>query len=110
MNTTSSTPLTTIADVRAAMKTIYDPEIGINVIDLGLVYDVQIKDAVVSVSLTLMNPGCPLSQVIETGIRTVVCNLPGIKDCIIQLVWHPPWNPSMISEEGRQFLGISLSP
>ena len=91
-------------DVENALQTVIDPEIGLNLLDLGMIYDIRFEERIVHVSLTLTNPGCPLQEVLVEGVRTAVQTLRGVKECVVHLVWDPPWNPSMISEKGRAFL------
>lgn len=89
-----------------ALRTVYDPELGINVVDLGLIYSVRARDGEVLVQMTLTTPGCPLhdsmSQAVEAAIWRAV---PGVRSVEVELVWSPPWNPTMISEAGKAQLG-----
>ena len=90
-------------DVTEAMKDVIDPELGINVIDLGLVYDVSIDDANVAVlDMTLTSAACPLQDVIEDQTRQVLADL--TTDVKINWVWLPPWGPNKISDDGREQL------
>ncbi|MBI4027897.1 MAG: metal-sulfur cluster assembly factor [Verrucomicrobia bacterium] len=90
--------------VRSVLRTVNDPEIGLNLVDLGVVRDIQIADKIVRISLTPTSPICPLYQVLMDGIRTAVLAVTNVQECLVQLVWDPPWDPSMISEEGKAFL------
>ena len=92
--------------VMEALKEVIDPELGINVVDLGLIYEVDIDDANVSVTMTLTTPGCPLHESIGAAVREALDTyIPGIGDVGVNLVWDPPWSPDRITEEGRLALG-----
>ncbi len=102
--------LPTEEDVRTALKSVYDPEIGISIIDLGLVYGVQIDDdsKTVVIDMTLTTPACPLGPVIKTQAHAEITNrFPAVNDVDINLVWTPRWDPRiMASEEAKAELGI----
>ncbi|MBM3710804.1 MAG: metal-sulfur cluster assembly factor [Actinobacteria bacterium] len=90
-------------DVTEAMKDVIDPELGINVIDLGLVYDVSIDDSNVAVlDMTLTSAACPLQDVIEDQTKSVLQDL--VTDVKINWVWMPPWGPDKITNDGREQL------
>ena len=97
--------------VRAALKNVYDPEIGLNVVDLGLVYNVDIDEGgkAVNVDMTLTTPACPAGPMILEGAKKEIGALkdlyPQLEDVQINLVWTPFWNPSMMSEEAKEELG-----
>ena len=98
-------------DVWEALKTCYDPEIPVNIVDLGLVYDVRLLplssgQSRVEVKMTLTAMGCGMGPVIATQARDALLNVAGIEEADVQIVWDPPWNQSMISEAGRKRLGI----
>jgi metal-sulfur cluster biosynthetic enzyme len=94
-------------DVREGLKSVYDPEIGINVVDLGLVYDADISNSGdVLVTMTLTSLGCPLGPVIVQEVQSALSGLPGIGEIDVKLVWSPPWSPEMMSEEAKDELGI----
>lgn len=94
-------------DVREGLKSVYDPEIGINIVDLGLVYDTEIsEEGDVLVTMTLTSLGCPLGPVIVQEVQGALKDLPGIRDIDVKLVWSPPWSPDMMSEEAKDELGI----
>lgn len=89
------------------LKNVYDPEIGINIVDLGLVYDVDVADpGDVLVTMTLTSLGCPLGPVIVQEVTNALADLPGIGAVDVKLVWSPPWSPERMSEEARDELGI----
>lgn len=93
------------------LKTVFDPEIPVNVVDLGLIYDCQITPKEsgqnsVLVKMTLTAPGCGMGPAIAADARQKILAIEGIEDADVELVWDPPWNQSMISEEGRMKLGL----
>jgi metal-sulfur cluster biosynthetic enzyme len=84
---------------------VYDPEIPLNIADLGLVYDLQVSDAgEVSILMTLTSPGCPVGDMLAEEIRDRVMSIPGVKDVHVEFTFDPLWTPERISEEGRQML------
>jgi len=93
------------------LKTCYDPEIPVNIVDLGLVYDMRISDEAeakrVDVKMTLTAPGCGMGGSIAADARVKLLGLPGVNEADVQIVWDPPWNPQMISPEGRERLGMA---
>jgi metal-sulfur cluster biosynthetic enzyme len=94
-------------DVRESLKGVYDPEIGINIVDLGLVYDTDVADnGDVLVTMTLTSLGCPLGPVIVQEVTGALKDLPGIGSVDVKLVWSPPWSPDAMSEEAKDELGI----
>ncbi|HEU5423798.1 MAG TPA: metal-sulfur cluster assembly factor [Nitrolancea sp.] len=94
------------AAVRAALYEVYDPELGINVVDLGLVYGVDITGSNVTVTMTLTTPGCPLHDSLTAAVDEAVrVFVPSVEDVAVNLVWEPAWSPEMITEAGRDELG-----
>jgi metal-sulfur cluster biosynthetic enzyme len=94
-------------DIYEGLKNVYDPEIGVNVVDLGLVYDADIEETGdVLVTMTLTSLGCPLGPVIVQEVNNALRDLPGIGSTDVKLVWSPPWSPDMMSEEAKDELGI----
>ncbi len=99
----SSATITPEDDVLEALKDVVDPELGINVVDLGLVYGVQVDDGnVATIDLTLTSAACPLTDVIEDQTRAALDGL--VADYRINWVWMPPWGPDKITDDGRQML------
>ena len=89
-----------------ALKSVYDPEIPVNVVDLGLVYDVQVNDSDVYVQMTLTFPGCGMGPYIGQQAEWAVQEVDGVEEVQIEMVFDPPWSPELISEEARAQLGI----
>ena len=91
-----------------ALRQVYDPELGVNVIDLGLVYNVDVnEDGHVSIEMTLTTAGCPMHESLAEGVGTALQAIPGITSGEIRLVWEPPWDPSYMTGEGRRLLGLA---
>ena len=89
-----------------SLKTVYDPEIPVNVVDLGLVYDVQVNKGDVYVQMTLTFPGCGMGPFIAQQAEWAIQDLEGVEDVEIELVFDPPWSPDLISEEAKAQLGL----
>ena len=90
-----------------ACATVYDPEIPVNIYELGLVYAVEIaEDGVVRVEMTLTAPGCPSAQELPEEVRQAVLAVPGVKDCEVSTVWDPPWDPSRMTDDARLALNM----
>ncbi len=85
----------------------YDPEIPINLVDMGLIYDVQIADDNVTVVMTLTARGCPAHSFIGEDVRAHLAKIPGIKSASVRVVWEPPWDPSRMTEAAKKRLGLS---
>jgi metal-sulfur cluster biosynthetic enzyme len=92
--------------VREALRNVHDPELGINIVDLGLVYGVDISDNTVHVSYTLTTMGCPIGPLIEAEIRQFVEGIEGVDVVEAEMVLRPPWSPEMMSEEAKAALGF----
>lgn len=89
------------------LKEVIDPELNINIVDLGLIYDVDIKESGdVDVTMTLTSPGCPLSVVFEEWVPAAVKKIEGVKEVHINLVWEPAWDPDKMSDDTKEMLGI----
>lgn len=97
----------TAEEILEALKPICDPEIGISVVDLGLIYDIQVDGPNVKIQMTLTSPICPWGPELIDQIKQTVENLPFVQKVEIELVWSPPWDPrTMASEEAKMLLGI----
>jgi metal-sulfur cluster biosynthetic enzyme len=89
-----------------ALRQVIDPEIGCNIVDLGLVYSVAFNAGKVHVTMTLTTPGCPMHESISWGVKNALKNIEGIDEVDVDIVWDPPWNPSMMTETGRAESGV----
>jgi metal-sulfur cluster biosynthetic enzyme len=90
-----------------ALRNVYDPELGLNVVDLGLVYEIDIsEDGQVSVTYSLTTMGCPIGPLIEDQMKQWLMQVPGVKDFTAELVFRPPWSPELMSDEAKAALGI----
>ncbi|MBI4372347.1 MAG: DUF59 domain-containing protein [Candidatus Omnitrophica bacterium] len=98
--------MATQEEVIQAIKQVYDPEIPVNVYDLGLIYQVEVAQENVKVKMSLTSQGCPSARQIPEMVRTRISALPNVKDVDVQVVWEPQWNPSMISPEGKKILHL----
>jgi len=95
-------------DVVAVLKKCYDPEIPINIFDLGLVYDIDIGDERIAVKMTLTAPGCPASAYLSSDVKRKIEALPGVKEAEVQIVWDPPWTPEMMSDLAKKQFGMGI--
>lgn len=96
-------------DVIKALKQVYDPEIPVNIYDLGLIYELVInKEHDVAIKMTFTAPNCPMADEVMAEVKTSVEDVPGIKSCNIELVFEPVWDKSMLSEEARLDLGLDI--
>jgi FeS assembly SUF system protein len=94
-------------DVVEALKSIYDPEIPVNIYELGLIYNVEVRDdRSVAVRLTLTSPMCPVAGSLPPEVEAKVAQVAGVTASIVDLVWDPPWNPGMMSEAAKLELGM----
>lgn len=90
-----------------ALRTVYDPEIPVNIYELGLVYAVEIGDeGRVHIRMTLTAPGCPVADILPEEVRQKALAVAGVRQADVELVWDPPWNPGMMSEAARLTLGF----
>lgn len=92
--------------VTEALKEVYDPELHYNIVDLGLVYEVDIKDGDVHVLMTLTTPACPVGPMIMEQVREMVGIMPGVKDVDVEITFDPMWSPDLMSDEARAGLGL----
>jgi len=89
------------------LKSVYDPEIPVDIYELGLIYDVDIsKDGDATITMTLTTPHCPVAESLPNEVELRVLSVPGIRDAVVNLVWDPPWDPSKMSDEARLELGM----
>ncbi|MBU3067901.1 metal-sulfur cluster assembly factor [Nocardia sp. NEAU-G5] len=100
----SAEELSLLEDLEEAMRDVVDPELGINVVDLGLVYDMRVEDDIAVLDMTLTSAACPLTDVIEDQSRNALVRSGLVEDLKINWVWMPPWGPDKITEDGREQL------
>ena len=98
----------TEGQVFEALKDCYDPEIPVNLVDLGLIYDVKIIDDWVGVKMTLTTPGCGMSGMISQNVRNRVLKVPGVKEADVRIVWDPAWSPARMSADAKKKLGMPV--
>jgi metal-sulfur cluster biosynthetic enzyme len=101
----NSEPITE-AEVYEVLRECYDPEIPVNIVDLGLVYGVTVSGGVINVMMTLTAPGCQMGAMIAQEIQDKLLGLPGCEDAIVEIVWDPPWTPHMMTEAARKQLNL----
>lgn len=94
--------------ILTGLREVIDPEIGCNIVDLGLVYSIVINGGRVAVSMTLTTQGCPMHESICWGVKEALLNLDGVEEVEVELVWDPPWHPSMMTEVGRAATGVRV--
>nr|WP_276933999.1 metal-sulfur cluster assembly factor [Globicatella sulfidifaciens] len=93
--------------VMAALETVIDPELGIDLVNLGLIYNVEVNnEGVCAIDMTLTTMGCPLADVIVTDVRNAVLKVDGISDVMIEFVWYPAWGPERMSRYAKIALGM----
>jgi metal-sulfur cluster biosynthetic enzyme len=92
--------------VLEALRQVVDPELGCNIVDLGLVYSISIVDRKVTVVMTLTTPGCPMHESIRWGAQNALLCLESVDEAEVEVVWDPPWHPSMMTEFGRSTTGV----
>ncbi|MCL4330398.1 MAG: metal-sulfur cluster assembly factor [Candidatus Thermoplasmatota archaeon] len=98
--------MVTKEEVLEAMKEVSDPEIGMDVVNLGLIYEVQISGDRVYIKMTMTAPTCPVTPWILSEAQRVVENLSGVEAADVELVWDPPWNPSLMTDEAKEALNM----
>jgi FeS assembly SUF system protein len=107
-STSSASPSPDIEEqIVEALKTVFDPEIPVNIYELGLIYDLElVPEGQVKIKMTLTSPGCPVAVSLPIEVKAKVEGVPGVGGADIELVWDPPWNPSMMTEAARLQLGM----
>jgi FeS assembly SUF system protein len=98
--------LVTMEEIVKALKECYDPEIPVNVWDLGLIYDVNVDGDNVHVKMTLTAPGCPMHAFISREVKEKLQSISGVKEATVEVVWDPPWSPDKMSPDAKVQLGI----
>ena len=100
----------TIEDVFKELRQVYDPEIPVNIVDLGLIYDVAVDGPTCNITMTLTSQACPEAKTIPDVVKRRCNSVPGIAETEVKIVWEPQWTPQRISAEGRKLLGIEDEP
>lgn len=94
-------------EVREKLREVYDPEIGVNVVDLGLIYQiVETEESALYIQMTMTTPGCPAHDTISDSVQWAAAQAFGVGSVEVDVVWDPPWNPDLMSEEAQQMLGF----
>jgi len=96
----------TIDDVYTELRQVYDPEIPVNIVDLGLIYDVKLENESCNIKMTLTSQACPEARHIPEVVKRRVAEIEGIGTCQVDIVWEPTWTPQRISANGRRILGL----
>ena len=105
MSDTATVP--TYDEMREKLALVMDPEINLSIVELGLVYDIAYDEGIVTITMTLTSPGCPLGPIIRGECYAKMKEIPGVKDVDVNIVWNPPWDPrTMASEDVKMQLGI----
>jgi FeS assembly SUF system protein len=98
--------MATEEEVKEALKQVYDPELGVNVVDLGLVYGTEIDpEGNVHITMTLTSPGCPIGPMVGEMVQDALAPVEGVRNVDVDIVWTPPWRPDMMTEEAKLELG-----
>jgi len=98
--------MVTESEIREALRQVIDPEIGVNIVDLGLVYRIEVDGARVRIAMTMTSPACPLADYLKDLVTSAIRDrAPDVADVDIVLAWEPPWDPDMMSDEARRQLG-----
>jgi len=102
-----TSPVPSEEQIREALRECYDPEIPINIFDLGLIYGIEIQpEGKVQVQMTLTSLGCPIADLLVSQVEYQLMQVPGVKEASVELVWDPPWHPRMATPEGKQQLAL----
>ena len=96
----------TMDEVREVLKNVYDPEIPVNIVDLGLIYAIQVEDGDVYVQLPLTAPGCGMGPMIAQQAEWAISELDGVEDVEVEMTFDPPWSPERITDDGKKLLGL----
>jgi len=106
MTTPGSSPVVTVDQVKMALRRVKDPELNLNIVDLGLVYDVHVDGGDVVIDMSLTSPGCPSGPEIMTGAEEAVRAIDGVTGVGVNLIWDPMWTPERIEPRIRTYLGF----
>jgi metal-sulfur cluster biosynthetic enzyme len=98
--------MATLEDVYTELRQVYDPEIPVNILDLGLIYNVELTNNRCTVQMTLTSAACPEARTLPETVKRRLSEIEGLEECEVTVVWEPQWTPQKISPEGRRILGI----
>jgi metal-sulfur cluster biosynthetic enzyme len=98
--------MATVEEVTDALRDVIDPELGLDFVELGLIYDVEIDDGTVRITFTLTSPGCPIGPQVSEQIEEFVSELDGVQDVLPTMTFSPPWTPELMSEDAKFALGF----
>lgn len=105
---TTQTTDNLVERIKDALRLVIDPELGYNIVDLGLVYDVAVEDGgAARITMTTTTRGCPATSYLKNGAREATCAVPAVESVEVELTYEPPWTPEMMSPDAREYLGIS---
>lgn len=94
------------AELPGALHDVIDPELGYNIVDLGLIYGIEVEGTKAHITMTMTTPGCPAADYIEYGVRERVASVPGIDGVDVSVIWEPRWSPAMMSHEAKRHFGF----
>lgn len=94
--------------IAGLLHQVIDPEIGVNIVDLGLIYGIEVSAGTASIQMSLTTPGCPLSAYMEDSVHRTLWGTPGIENVDLQIIWEPAWNTEMMSPHAKQELGWAV--
>ena len=89
-----------------ALRDVIDPELGYNIVDIGLIYEVLVDEGHAAITMTTTTPGCPATAALQEGARECAARVPGISGVDVRMVWTPPWTPQRMSAEAKEYLGF----
>ena len=92
--------------IRQALRKVMDPELGVSIVDLGLIYDIRYENGVAEVEMTLTSPGCPLAPIIDKKVKEALKNVSEVKKLTVELIWDPPWSKDLMSDELKAEFGF----
>lgn len=96
----------TVQNLADALRAVIDPELGYNIVDIGLIYDLEVEDGQARILLTTTTPGCPATNAIRHAVEDCAATVPGISEVAVTMTWLPPWSPERMSEEAKAYFGI----
>jgi metal-sulfur cluster biosynthetic enzyme len=93
-------------ELREALREVFDPELGYNIVDLGLIYDIAIEGSRATITMTMTTPGCPAVDIIRNGVFERASAIPGLTEVAVDVVWNPPWNADRMSDAAKAHFGV----